>query len=114
MTETLRLVAIIVAVILFIVLLIVSFLTPARAQVANQSVKVVSFADLDLRKRQDLRKLDRRIATAIASVCGPTSNVDPAGKNEARKCRLATADQVVAARDRIITGRAKSLSTAAR
>lgn len=114
MNQTIRLIAIIVAVILFMVMLTVSFLTPARGQVPDPSVAVVSVAGLDLQKRQDLRKLDRRIASAIASVCGPTSDINPAGKNEVRKCRLETNVRVAAARDRMIAGRMKSLFIAAR
>lgn len=89
--------------------------TPASAQMSSDpAVQVVNFADLDLRKPQDVRKLDRRIGTAIANVCGPVSDADPAGKNTVRRCRAETAERVALVRDRVFASRTRSFSIAAR
>ncbi len=78
--------------------------TPALAQTSPSAVNrvVVSTADLDLSERSGQRALDRRIAIAIVQACGETSNIDPAGKNDIRRCRADTSAQVAANRDRLV------------
>jgi UrcA family protein len=77
---------------------------PALAQISPTVVNrvVVSTADLDLSQKSGQRALDRRIAIAVVEACGETSNVDPAGKNEIRRCRAETSAQVAANRDRLV------------
>src|SRR5688500_9297412 len=57
------------------------FATPAFAQQPSSTV-AVSYADLDLSTARGIRKLDRRIRTAVERACGPISSFDPAGKND--------------------------------
>lgn len=63
--------------------------TPAFAQQPSSTV-AVSYADLDLSTARGIRKLDRRIRTAVERACGPISSFDPAGKNDVRQCRTDT------------------------
>jgi UrcA family protein len=80
-----------------------SSFTPASARDAvDDRVQVVSFADLDLSRQSDVRTLDRRIALAVAEVCGTGSDVDPAGKNDIRRCRVETTALLTAERERAI------------
>lgn len=78
---------------------------PTRAQTqaqAQENVRSVITADLDLSRERDVRRLDRRIAIAAAWVCGPVSDADPVGKNATRRCRKEAAANVAAARARAI------------
>ena len=86
-----------------------SLCTPALAQEApGERTQVVSFADLDLSSQADVHKLDRRIAIAVADVCGVTSDADPAGKNDVRRCRVETAARLTAERERAIASRGRT------
>ena len=78
--------------------------TPALAQSSNFADNriVVRTADLDLSEAAGQRALDHRIAVAIVEACGETSNVDPAGKNAIRACRVETSARVAADRDRLV------------
>ena len=78
--------------------------TPVLAQTSPSAVNriVVSTADLDLNQAAGQRALDHRIAIAVIEACGETSNIDPAGKNEIRRCRAETSAQVAAHRDRLV------------
>ena len=78
--------------------------TPALAQTAPAAENriVVRTADLDLSQRYGQRALDHRIAIAVVQACGATSNIDPAGKNEIRRCRAETSAQIAANRDRLV------------
>ncbi|WP_033073762.1 UrcA family protein [Sphingopyxis sp. MWB1] len=61
---------------------------PAFAQVEPATERqAVSYADLDLRKDQHVRKLDRRIARTARSLCGDAPDYDLKGKNAVRACR---------------------------
>lgn len=81
-------------------LLAAPFATPAEAQApAADRTQVVSYADLDLARDADQRKLDRRIGLAVKQVCGTASDVDLEGKNEVRRCRIATRERISAERD---------------
>jgi UrcA family protein len=62
---------------------------PASAQQPSSApvTKAVGYADLDLASDSGRRQLDRRIRVAVENACGPTSDVDPAGKNFVRRCR---------------------------
>jgi UrcA family protein len=74
--------------------------SPALAQDGSApSHIVVSYADLDLSTDDGARRLDRRIRTAVETVCGPTSDADPAGKNDVLRCRAETLAFARAQRD---------------
>ena len=80
-----------------------SSLTPALAQAsAGDPVERVRVADLDLSREADVRRLDRRIRSAVEQVCGATSDADPAGRNEARRCRAETRARLAVQRQRAI------------
>lgn len=87
----------------------------AQADVASRQL-VVSYADLDLSSERGVRILDRRLRAAAQTACGPTSDFDPEGKNEARSCRTETLAQARAQRDEAIAGLApaRQIQVAAR
>jgi UrcA family protein len=66
----------------------------AQAPASADRVQIVSYADLDLSKEADVRKLDRRVRAAVKNVCGAASDVDVAGKNEVRRCRTITSERL--------------------
>jgi UrcA family protein len=73
--------------------------TPAIAE-PNQSVSsIVTIADLNLSQADGRRTLDRRLAQAIAEVCGEASPADLAGLNDVRDCRVETRARLQAERD---------------
>lgn len=91
--------------------------TPALAQSPTAENRiVVRTADLDLGSAAGQRALDHRIAIAVIEACGETSVVDPAGRNEIRRCRDETSASVAANRDRLVelAGRGKDIVLAAR
>lgn len=57
---------------------------------ANASVNVsyVHTADLDLSTTAGQRAFDHRLNIAAREVCGTASDVDLAGQNDVRKCRV--------------------------
>ena len=94
-------------------LILASILTasaaPALAQPAPVSSQlVVSYADLDLSTERGVRTLDRRLRAAALTACGPTSDADPEGKNDARECRAEVLAEARAQRDVAIAGLAAS------
>jgi UrcA family protein len=79
--------------------------TPALAQTAPAANQlVVSYADLDLSTDRGVRVLDRRLRVAAETVCGPTSDADLEGKNDARSCRAEALAEARAQRDVAIAG----------
>ena len=80
--------------------------TPAFAQQSSSSV-AIGYADLDLGTTAGVRRLDRRIRTAVELACGPVSSFDPAGKNEVRQCRADTLAAARAQRDLAIAAAAR-------
>jgi UrcA family protein len=62
---------------------------PALAEDAPwQNVSIVRTSDLDLSTPSGRSELDHRLVNAAYEVCGTASDVDPAGKNAARACRV--------------------------
>lgn len=81
---------------------------PALAQApAADRTQVVSYADLDLSRAADVRKLDRRIRAAVAEVCGTASAADPEGQNEVRRCRILTRESLSTVRQTAIASAAQ-------
>ena len=62
--------------------------TPALSEPAQpQTVAVVQTGDLDLSSATGRRELDLRLVHAAHEVCDTASDIDLAGKNNARQCR---------------------------
>ena len=77
--------------------------SPIAAQ--ENATLVVSFSDLDLSTHQGIRTLDRRLRSAAEAACGPVSDADLEGKNQALQCRVETLRFARAQRDRALVAR---------
>ena len=66
---------------------------PALAQEPPQRAEIVHYADLDLGTASGRAVLDQRVRAAVKAACGTASDADPEGKNEVRRCRVATRAQ---------------------
>lgn len=77
---------------------------PALAEQLPATTYVVQTADLDLTTAAGRRTLDHRLTIAVSDVCGVPSDVDVAGKNDARACRIDTRAKLEAERDRRVAG----------
>ncbi len=87
----------------------------AETPTAETNVSLVRTADLDLGSRAGRRQLDRRLANAAREVCGTASDVDLAGKNDVRHCRVETLAQARGQREAFVAGRGAVIAvTAAR
>lgn len=53
-----------------------------------ENVSIVHTSDLDLSSKAGRKALDHRLVNAAIEVCGSVSNVDLAGTNKARACRV--------------------------
>ena len=87
-------------------LLFALFATPVVAgepAAPAPATAIVRIADLDLASEIGQRALDRRLSVAIAQVCGTASDVDLAGQNEVRRCRVATRQHIAGDRDQALT-----------
>lgn len=62
----------------------------------------VQTADLDLSSPSGQRVFDARLAHAAREVCGTASDVDLAGKNDVRKCRIDVLAKANGERDRLL------------
>ncbi len=88
--------------------------SPVAAQVELET-RVVAVADLDLASDAGLQALDRRLTRAVVEVCGTASDVDLAGKNDVRDCRVRTLAEARAQGDvRIAARNADAIRVAAR
>ncbi len=74
----------------------------AMAAGPDAGIAIVRTADLDLNNARDLRTLDRRLTNAIVDACGEASNVDVAGRNAVRACRIDARAKVDVERERLI------------
>ncbi len=63
----------------------VSF-SPALAKPATPSVRVVSYADLDLSSTSGQARLERRIEAAVRDVCGEAPSFELARQQAIRDC----------------------------
>ena len=99
---------------LFLATLMALAATPAMAEPIIMTSKV-EIADLDLSTAKGQRALDLRLNQAAREVCGTASEVDVAGKNEVRRCRIETLARVSGERDqRIARASAAPIAVAAR
>ena len=87
---------------------------PAHSQHIQAYSQVVSYGDLDLSDEAGVRALDRRIRTAIHTVCGVPSDADPAGKNDIRRCQIETAGRIAALRNLAIAEARQPVRTASK
>ena len=99
---------------IFLTALLAFAATPAMAEPITIT-STVQTADLDLASAQGQRALDRRLALAVKEVCGTASDVDIAGKNEVRRCRVDTLSALSAERDqRVARASGEPIEVAAR
>ena len=88
---------------------------PAFAEAPVIATSTVQTADLDLSTAKGQQALDRRLSQAVKEVCGEASDVDIAGKNEARRCRAETYANLASERDqRIARASGEPIQVAAR
>lgn len=73
-------------------------LAPTMAQADYR----VGYTDLDLTTRPGRAKLDRRILSAVQLACGSASSVDPAGRNQMRRCIATELAEARLGRDRAV------------
>ena len=100
---------------IFIATLLAFTATPALAEQPVLVSSTVATADLDLSSATGQRILHRRLQQAVKEVCGTASNVDIAGKNEVRRCRVDTLAGLVSERDqRIARASGEPIEVAAR
>lgn len=89
--------------------------TPALAEVPLVATSTVETADLDLSSQSGQRALDHRLSQAVKEVCGTASDVDVAGKNDVRRCRVETLAGLASERDqRIAEASSQPIKVAAR
>ena len=99
---------------IFLATLLAFTATPALAEpvIATSTVQT---ADLDLSSAKGQRALEQRLNQAVKDVCGTASDVDIAGKNEVRRCRVETLAIVAGERDqRIARASGEPIEVAAR
>jgi UrcA family protein len=70
----------------------------AMAQEGKEAVRV-SYGDLDLRRPDDIRRLDARLKIAIDDVCPGGDSIDTWRRIAAEKCRKARHSEIAAARE---------------
>ena len=78
---------------------IILIATVAAAQPANAESRIVSYADLDLTSPEGQATLDRRIATAVARVCGNDWPIALRFSRQVQRCRVETLADVQAQRN---------------
>ena len=99
---------------LFFATLLAFTATPVLAEPITAS-STVQTADLDLSSAKGQRVLDLRLNQAVKDVCGEASDVDIAGKNEVRRCRVETLAKAASERDqRIARASGEPIEVAAR
>ena len=100
---------------LFLATLLAFSATPALAEPPVIATSIVETADLDLSSQSGQRALDHRLNQAVKEVCGTASDVDVAGKNDVRRCRVETLASLASERDqRIAAASSQSIKVAAR
>ncbi|WP_294122396.1 UrcA family protein [Sphingomonas sp.] len=100
---------------IFLATLLAFTATPALAEQPVTAVSIVQTADLDLSTASGQRALDQRLAQAAKEVCGTASDVDIAGTNDVRHCRVETLAGLSAERNqRIAAASGSPIKVAAR
>jgi UrcA family protein len=93
---------------IFLATLLAFTATPALAEPPVIATATVQTADLDLSSQAGRQALDHRLSQAVKEVCGTASDVDIAGKNDVRRCRVETLANLSAERDQRIAAAAGS------
>jgi len=100
---------------IFLATLLAFSTTPALAEQPVTATSIVQTADLDLSTAKGQHVLDLRLNQAVKDVCGTASDVDIAGKNDVRRCRVETLASLSAERDqRIASASGSPIEIAAR
>ena len=100
---------------IFLATLLAFTATPALAEPPVIATATVQTADLDLSSQAGQKALDHRLSQAVKEVCGTASDVDIAGKNEVRRCRVDTLANLSAERNqRIAAASSAPIKVAAR
>jgi UrcA family protein len=100
---------------IFLASLLAFSATPALAEPPVIATSTVQTADLDLSSAAGQRALDHRLSQAVNDVCGIAYDVDLAGKNDVRRCRVETLASLSAERDqRIAAASGSPIKVAAR
>jgi UrcA family protein len=100
---------------IFLASLLAFTATPALAEPPAVISTTVQTADLDLSSASGQRALELRLGQAVKEVCGTASDVDIAGKNEVRRCRVDTLAKLGSERDqRIAEVSSKPIEVASR
>ena len=100
---------------IFLASLLAFTATPALAEQPVTATATVQTANLDLSSQAGRSALDHRLAQAVKDVCGSASDVDIAGKNDVRRCRVETLANLTAERDeRIAAASGSPILVAAR
>jgi UrcA family protein len=99
----------------FIAMLMAFTAVPAVAEPPSIASSTVQTADLDLTSAKGQQALDRRLQQAVKEVCGKSSDVDVAGKNDVRRCRAETLASLSSERDlRVARASGEPIQVAAR
>lgn len=73
--------------------------TAGRAGPVEQVTLRIGYGDLDLATDSGRSRLDRRLGAAVAEACGSASDLDLAGQNAVRRCRVAARQAATVQRD---------------
>jgi len=87
---------------IFLASLLIFTAVPAFAEAPAIATMTVQTADLDLSSQAGQRALDHRLNQAVKDVCGTAYDVDLAGQNDVRRCRVETLANLSAERDQRI------------
>lgn len=100
---------------IFLATLLAFSATPALAEQPVTAISIVQTADLDLSSARGQQALQHRLSQAVKEVCGTASDVDIAGKNDVRRCRVETLAGLSAERNqRIAAASGSPIEVAAR
>jgi UrcA family protein len=80
----------------------------------NPPVIAVAYDDLDLTSQAGTARLDQRIHSAVASVCGEAAQADLGGKNRVHRCRATARQAAAAQRDHLLAAHSTPATLAAR
>lgn len=100
---------------IFLASLLAFSAAPVLAEPPAIASVTVQTADLDLSSQSGQQALNHRLSQAVKDVCGTASDVDIAGKNDVRHCRVETLSSLSAERDqRIAQASSNPIQVAAR
>ena len=74
----------------------------APSAYAQNDVRIVHVADLQLDTADGVAKFDRRLSIAVRDVCGTTASYDRAGRKAIERCRIDTRNSIAAQRNVLV------------